>query len=147
MTSNEGEEQERSGAQQAADESAGRAAPPKIERTRFGGTERRPERQRDEPPVSRSDLSKGPAEVIEHPQARVHWPVLLISAAIIIAFSAWAILMPETAKSTMLATVTWIATNLGWYYVVTVTLVVAFVLWVALGKEGKVRLGPDHSRP
>ena len=37
--------------------------------------------------------------------------------------------------------------NLGWYYVVTVTLVVGFILWVAFSKEGNVRLGPDHSRP
>jgi choline/glycine/proline betaine transport protein len=28
-----------------------------------------------------------------------------------------------------------------------VTLVILFVLWVALSKEGGVRLGPDHSRP
>ena len=47
----------------------------------------------------------------------------------------------------MHATVAWISTNLGWYYVLTITLVVLFVLWVALSKEGSVRLGPDHSRP
>jgi choline/glycine/proline betaine transport protein len=47
----------------------------------------------------------------------------------------------------MHSAVNWIATNLGWYYVVTVTLVIIFVLWVALSKEGSVRLGPDHSRP
>ena len=41
----------------------------------------------------------------------------------------------------------WIAENLGWFYVVTVTVVIVFVLWVALSKEGSVRLGPDHSRP
>lgn len=145
--SSEGEEQERRGAQHGMTDGAGRAAPPRIERTRFGGTERRPVRHRDEPPVSRSDLSKGPTEVIEDPKARVHWPVLLVSAAIILGFSVWALAMPQHAKDTMLAAVTWIATNLGWYYVLTVTLVVAFVLWVALGKEGKVRLGPDHSRP
>ena len=47
----------------------------------------------------------------------------------------------------MANTVAWISTNLGWYYVLTVTLVVLFVLWVAFSKEGSVRLGPDHSRP
>ena len=77
----------------------------------------------------------------------MHWPVLIIASTIIVAFSIWAMLMPENAQQTMHTVVTWIATNLGWYYVVTVTIVVAFVLWVALSKEGKVRLGPDHSRP
>ena len=47
----------------------------------------------------------------------------------------------------MKSVVDWIALNLGWYYVVTVTLVIGFVLWVAFSKEGNVRLGPDHSRP
>lgn len=47
----------------------------------------------------------------------------------------------------MQTAVAWIATNLGWFYVLTITLVILFVLWVALSKEGSVRLGPDHSRP
>ncbi|MCR8670194.1 choline BCCT transporter BetT, partial [Agrococcus sp. HG114] len=125
-----------------------RAPHPPLERSRFGGTERRPERvAEDAAPVSRNDLSKGPAELISEPRAKVHWTVLIVSSVIILAFSIWAILVPDTAKATMLTAVTWIATNLGWYYVLTVTLVIGFVLWVALGKEGSVRLGPDHSRP
>ena len=43
--------------------------------------------------------------------------------------------------------VNWIATNLGWYYVLTMALVIFFVVWVALSKTGSVRLGPDDSRP
>jgi choline/glycine/proline betaine transport protein len=66
---------------------------------------------------------------------------------VILAFSIWAMLTPSDARDTMLSTVNWIATNLGWYYVLTVTLVIGFVLWVAFSKEGSVRLGPDHSRP
>ncbi|WP_306231939.1 choline BCCT transporter BetT [Agrococcus beijingensis] len=125
-----------------------RSSPPPIERTRFGGTERKPERRvEDDAPVSRSDLSKAPAELSEDPKPRVKWAVLIVSSVVVVAFSVWALLMPEIAKSVMLTVVTWIATNLGWYYVLTVTLVIAFVLWVALSKEGKVRLGPDHSRP
>ncbi|WP_417563928.1 BCCT family transporter [Microbacterium sp.] len=54
---------------------------------------------------------------------------------------------PTGAAGTMHVVVDWIATNLGWFYVLTITLVIAFVLWVAFSKEGSVRLGPDHSRP
>ncbi|WP_231702245.1 BCCT family transporter [Halopseudomonas litoralis] len=46
--------------------------------------------------------------------------------------------MPDDARISMQAAVDWIATNLGWYYVVTVTLVIGFVLWVALSREGSV---------
>ena len=63
-----------------------------------------------------------------------------------LAFSVWAIALPDDARISMKAAVDWIATNLGWYYVVTVTLVIGFVLWVALSQEGNVWLGPDHSR-
>jgi len=121
---------------------------PPLERSRFGGTQRRHERHdEDDAPVSREDLSKGPEELLEHPQAHVNWRVVVISSAVILAFSIWAILMPDAARTTMKTVVDWIATNLGWYYVLTVTLVIGFVLWVAFSKEGSVRLGPDHSRP
>lgn len=92
-------------------------------------------------------LSRGPEELLESRQARVNWTVLIVSSAIVLAFSIWAIFVPEDARTAMHSAVIWIATNLGWYYVLTITLVIGFVLWVAFSKEGNVRLGPDHSRP
>lgn len=120
---------------------------PSIERSKFGGIERRQRRLDDDAPVSRSDLSKGPQELIKYPDVHVNWAILLISSLVIITFSAWAIFMPEQARLTMKLTVDWIASNLGWYYVLTMALVIGFVVWVACSKEGNVRLGPDHSRP
>ncbi|MFJ7566196.1 choline BCCT transporter BetT [Herminiimonas sp. NPDC097707] len=120
---------------------------PPLERSRFGGTERRHERPIDDAPVSRSDLSKGPQELIEDRTAHINWRVLLISSLVILVFSICAIVVPNRTRMTMKVAVDWIAMNLGWYYVLTMTLVIGFVLWVALSKEGDVRLGPDHSRP
>lgn len=138
---------ERSAARQASGGLAATAHPP-LERGRFGGTERKHGRPVDgDAPVSRSDLSKGPEELLEDRIARVNWRVLGISALVILSFSLWAILIPDDARATMKTAVGWIATNLGWYYVLTVTLVIGFVLWVAFSKQGDVRLGPDHSRP
>lgn len=118
-----------------------------IERSKFGGVERRHKRLDDDAPVSRSDLSKGSQELIKYPDVHVNWTILLISSLVIMTFSAWAIFMPEQARLTMKLTVDWIASNLGWYYVLTMALVIGFVVWVACSKEGNVRLGPDHSRP
>lgn len=120
---------------------------PPLERSRFGGTHRRPEPDDDDAPVSRSDLSKGPQELLDSRTAQINWYVLVASSMVILAFSVWAILIPDEARTTMKQAVDWIASNLGWYYVLTMTLVIGFVLWVALSKEGDVRLGPDHSRP
>ncbi|WP_197050201.1 BCCT family transporter [Novilysobacter defluvii] len=126
---------------------AGKPPPPPLERRRFGGSERPHARaEEDDTPVSRSDLSKGPEELLEHRASRTNWRVLVIASVVILAFSVWVSLVPDEARTTMKATVDWIATNLGWYYVVTITLVIGFVLWVALSKEGNVRVGPDHSR-
>ena len=88
-----------------------------------------------------------PAELAKDRAPKVNWRVLIIAAVIIIAFSVWAMLVPASAQSTMKTVVGWIAQNLGWFYVLTVTVVIGFVLWVAFSKVGSVRMGPDHSRP
>lgn len=122
---------------------------PFIERSRFGVSEKpkNPTAEQFKAPISSAELSRGPVEFAEDTDPKVNWRVFLISAAIILAFSLWAMLMPDHAKSTMQTIVGWIAENLGWFYVLTVTIVIVFVLWVAFSKEGSVRLGPDHSRP
>ncbi|MGM8898388.1 MULTISPECIES: choline BCCT transporter BetT [unclassified Psychrobacter] len=119
-----------------------------FERKQFGGSERRSKPHLDEDmPISRSDLKKGAQALSQDTEAHVNWSVLIISSVVIAAFSIWAIIMPMAASTTMKTVVDWIATNLGWYYVITMVIVIGFVLWVALSKAGSVRLGPDDSRP
>ena len=78
---------------------------------------------------------------------RVNKTVFFGSATGIIAIALWAILAPENANEVIGAVVTWVSTNLGWYYFLIVTLVVIFVIGAAVSRVGKTRLGPDHSRP
>ncbi len=118
-----------------------------FERSQFGGTERQSKPFDEDLPISRSDLRRGAQELSENSVAHINWSVLIISSIVIVAFSLWAIFMPASASTTMKTVVDWIATNLGWYYVITMVMVIGFVLWVALSKEGSVRLGPDDSRP
>ncbi|MCG2622939.1 choline BCCT transporter BetT [Arthrobacter sp. I2-34] len=120
-----------------------------VERRQLGGTERRRPGfdEENRPPVSSQELIRGPAELTEEPGPRINWRVFIIASAITAVFSVWAMLTPTHAAGIMHTVVEWIAENLGWYYVLTVTLVILFVLWVAFSKEGSVRLGPDHSRP
>lgn len=118
-----------------------------IKRDELGGSQRSSkteEKRENRPPVSRDELSKG-AQVFG--EAKVNWVVLSISAAIILAFSMWAMFAPDHAFGTMESIVGFIGESLGWYYVLTVFIVICFVLWVALSRMGKSRLGPDHSRP
>lgn len=124
-----------------------------VDRTALGGTPRstREQRQRDNrPPASPEELSRGAGAFTDnagHTDHKVNWVVLTVSAAVILAFSLWAIIAPDNADSVMASVVDAIASGFGWYYVLTVAIVIGFVLWVALSRTGRVRLGPDHSRP
>lgn len=79
------------------------------------------------------------------PQA--NWPVFLTSGVLILAMAAYAAFGREHAANTLAAVTGWIGTNLGWFYVLTGTVAVVFVLFIALSDAGNIRLGPDHSRP
>ena len=65
----------------------------------------------------------------------------------ILAVALWAIITPDTADSVITAAVGWVSANFGWYYILTATLMVTFVLVIALSRSGQIRLGPDHARP
>ena len=79
--------------------------------------------------------------------SRVNKTVFIGSATGIIAIALWAILAPDNASAVIGSVVGWVSTNLGWYYFLIVTVVLAFVVVIALSRVGKTRLGPDHSRP
>ncbi len=41
----------------------------------------------------------------------------------------------------------WIVTNLGWFFIIGVTVWLVFLIWVAISKYGRLRLGDDDDRP
>ena len=59
----------------------------------------------------------------------------------------WAFIAPDNASNTINSITGWLSSNLGWFYILTATVVVVFVLVIALSKTGTIRLGPDHARP
>lgn len=75
------------------------------------------------------------------------WPVLIGSAVAILAIALWAIIAPVQAGEVIGVVVGWIATNFGWYFVLTAAIVVVFVLILAFSSVGRTKLGPDHSKP
>ena len=77
----------------------------------------------------------------------VNWPVFIGTSVIIVAFVLFAAIWPGTAETVIFGSMDWVATNFGWYYVLTATIVVVFVLIVAFSKVGGTKLGPDHSLP
>ncbi len=74
-------------------------------------------------------------------------PVFFVSAVFIIIFLLLAVLLPSSMASTFGTIAGYIADGFGWFYILSVTLIVGFVVWVAISRYGHIRLGPPDSRP
>jgi len=74
-------------------------------------------------------------------------PVFYTSAALTLALVAFAVLAPQLAQGVFDQVQRWIVANLSWFYVLAVAVVLISVLFLAFGRFGDIRLGPDHSRP
>ncbi len=85
------------------------------------------------------------SEKRESPQ--VNWPVFLISGFLILSVALWAIVAPDSAANSLATIVETVSNNLGWFYIVTATVAVVFMIVIAAGKTGKIKLGPDHAKP
>jgi choline/glycine/proline betaine transport protein len=73
--------------------------------------------------------------------------IFFISAAIITVFVVVTLIIP-TEMGTFWGTGSgWLYENLGWFYVSGVTIFLIFLLWMAVGRFGLMRLGDDHERP
>ncbi|MDO4685390.1 MAG: choline BCCT transporter BetT [Corynebacterium sp.] len=81
------------------------------------------------------------------PQRPINLPVFSTSLFGIIALVAWAFFGHDSAEAALNAITGLIAEKLGWFYVLTATIAVVFVIVVAISKMGTLRLGPDDSRP
>ncbi len=74
---------------------------------------------------------------------QVFFPAVIL----IVAFVVLGALMPERLASIFESVQAWISDTLGWFYTLSVTIFLVFVVWLALSKHGKKRLGPDDARP
>ena len=75
-------------------------------------------------------------------------PGVFFTAAIIAAlFVAIAIPADQQVAAFFGTLTTWVARHLGWFYILSVTLLLIFLLVLALSRYGGIRLGADDSRP
>lgn len=75
-------------------------------------------------------------------------PVIFFVSAGIIALFVPAAALLDTSMSTFFGAITtWVATYLGWFYILAVTSLLGFLIWIALSRYGVIRLGADDERP
>ncbi|EPD48937.1 MULTISPECIES: choline BCCT transporter BetT [Corynebacterium] len=80
-------------------------------------------------------------------EPEVNWPVFIISGVGILAIALWAIFARDNAADTLAGIVAWVSKNFGWFYIVTATVAVLFMLYIAISRTGQIKLGPDHAKP
>jgi choline/glycine/proline betaine transport protein len=74
-------------------------------------------------------------------------PVFLTAAAITVVVTLWCVIAPTSAEDTLYAVVARVSDWFGWYYIALTTVVLAFVVFLAVSRYGAVRLGPEHAKP
>ncbi|WAE75565.1 BCCT family transporter [Streptomonospora nanhaiensis] len=79
-------------------------------------------------------------------------PIFFGSAGVIIAFVLVTIVFTEPLDAAVTVASEWLYTNLGWFYILGLTLFLVFLIYIALGRFGRVKLGPhdevpEHSGP
>ena len=88
-----------------------------------------------------------PPTADDGPAATLNKPVFFTAAGITLLVTVWSVAFPGNALSTLEGVVGWVSTWFGWYYIALTTAVLLFVLFLGFSRYGRVRLGPEHSRP
>jgi choline-glycine betaine transporter len=75
-------------------------------------------------------------------------PAVLWGSAVAIAFFVgWGLISPQSLGSVMTTTLNWIIGNFSWAFILLATGVLVVCVVLAVSKWGRIRLGPDDSRP
>lgn len=74
-------------------------------------------------------------------------PVYFATVGAVLAFVVLTIVAGDWVGDVFGAATTWILSNLGWFYILGVTVFLLFLVVVAVSRYGHVRLGADEERP
>lgn len=73
--------------------------------------------------------------------------VFFISLAFVFLIVAWGIFFPANFEAKATDAFNFLVSKFGWLYLISMSLFVIFSIWIAFSKYGKIKLGPDDSKP
>lgn len=73
--------------------------------------------------------------------------VYFISLIIVFVIVVWGIALPSSFESAANGLFSFLVGNFGWFYLISMFSFVVFSIWIALSRYGKIKLGPDDSKP
>ncbi|MCO7514962.1 BCCT family transporter [Pseudomonas guariconensis] len=80
-------------------------------------------------------------------EGKIDWVVFGITSIVAVAFVIWGFLNQASLAASASTAQSWVIVNFGWFFVLTSTVFVVFVLWLAASRYGKVPLGRDGEPP
>ena len=84
---------------------------------------------------------------IEDDEAQRLGAVFWVTVAISAAFVLWGVFFTDNFTSTLGTVVGWITEGLGWLYMLITTFFLAFVIYLAFSRYGKIKLGQPDDKP
>ncbi len=73
--------------------------------------------------------------------------VFYVTVAISAAFVLWGVLFTENFTGALQTIVGWITDGLGWLYMLITTFFLLFIVYLALSRYGKIKLGQPDDKP
>jgi choline/glycine/proline betaine transport protein len=73
--------------------------------------------------------------------------VFLPAAALVVAFVTFGALFTQTARAGFTALQSGIVEHFGWFYILIVSILLGFTIWLAFSRFGRIRLGGPETRP
>lgn len=92
------------------------------------------------------ETGNAPADT-DDTSARIKPVVFYGSAAGIVLFAVWTIVVTESARETINTVLGWISSSFGWLYFLSVVAYLVFVIAIGMSRFGRIRLGQEHTRP
>ena len=87
------------------------------------------------------------AQQEEEPPAKLDRPIFVVAGALALAFIAWGFLDSAGLGTASTAALDWVMENTGWLFVVLASFFVLYVIWLAVGRFGRIPLGKDGEAP
>jgi choline/carnitine/betaine transport len=78
---------------------------------------------------------------------RIDPVVFSVTGAIAIGFVVWGLVSTSSLGSASSSAQEWVITNTGWFFVLSSSFFVIFVIWLAASKYGRIPLGQDGEEP
>ncbi len=82
-----------------------------------------------------------------HLEGKLDWLVFGITSLIVVAFIIWGFASQASLAASASTAQSWVIVHFGWFFVLTSTVFVVFVLWLAASRYGRIPLGCDGEVP